>query len=729
MPESATTHPSFSELEALSRGKLDAPSAAALRSHLKTCEVCDEIASGLAIAGFLEREGAAPVAPMPGPTLSPEPSTQETKDEKGFTIPSLPPGLAQHAQYDVLRELGRGGMGIVYLAHNTVMDRPEVLKVMNQRLLDRPGAIDRFLREIRSAARLNHKNIVSAYNALRLGDLIVLTMEYIEGENFLEVLKSKGTLPVAHASYYIQQAANGLQHAHENGMVHRDIKPQNLILSKEGKKHRVKILDFGLAKASGEGKMDTGLTGTGVMLGTPDYVAPEQIDEASAADIRADIYSLGCTFYHLLIGSPPFKANNLYHILHAHQAAEAPAVSALRPEVPVKLGQIIAKMMAKQPSQRFQTPEAVAQALMPFVKPPTTGTDPASLPQAALTKSDRMRPLPPPLPKSIELIAADQPIVVIPSSARPATKAASSRGWLIGAILVALGLAILSALLASGVLKVRTKDGSTIVVENLPDDAEVIVDGEKMTIHKVGDGKPIEVSVAAGKRQLEVKKGGYKIESRELTLSEGERRPITLRYEPPAKNLPQPGQDVTNSIGMKFKWIAPGTFMMGSPENEDQRQRDETQHRVTLTKGFWMAETPVTRAEFDLFVKATSYKTDSERADGSYYYNGKDWELSRSHSWRSPGFEQTNDHPVVCISWNDCIALCAWLTKKDEVGRHRLPTEAEREYACRAETTTPFYFGNTISADAANYDGNSVYGNGSKGPAQEYDTCEDLRGK
>ncbi len=177
----------------------------------------------------------------------------------GHLVENLPPGLADHPDYEIVRELGRGGMGVVYLAKNKLMGRLEVLKVVGGHLANKPAVLDRFLREIQSAARLQHKNIVSAYSALRVGESIILAMEYVEGDDLAKVVKSGGPLPVANACYYIYQAALGLQHAHERGMVHRDIKPANLILSSEGKKKVVKVLDFGLAKVTSEGEADSGL--------------------------------------------------------------------------------------------------------------------------------------------------------------------------------------------------------------------------------------------------------------------------------------------------------------------------------------------------------------------------------------------------------------------------------------------------------------------------------------
>src|SRR5262249_46469684 len=151
------------------------------------------------------------------------------------------------------------------------------LKVVSGHLINRRGVLDRFLGEIRNAARLHHINIVTAYAALRFGESLVLAMEYVEGLDLSRMVKARGPLPVANACNYVHQAALGLQHAHEHGMVHRDIKPSNLMLASRGNRPVVKVLDFGLAKVTSEGALEGGLTQEGQMLGTPDYIAPEQI--------------------------------------------------------------------------------------------------------------------------------------------------------------------------------------------------------------------------------------------------------------------------------------------------------------------------------------------------------------------------------------------------------------------------------------------------------------------
>ena len=294
----------------------------------------------------------------------------------------LPPELVNHPDYEIIRELGQGGMGVVFLAHNRIMGRDEVLKVIGPDIVESPGVFDRFLREIRAVGRLQHPNIVTAHSAFRCGESRVFAMEYVEGLDLARLVRAKGPVPVGHACYFVHQVALGLQHAHEAGMVHRDIKPGNLMLTHKRGKALIKVLDFGLAKAVREQNVVTpvpfrtkpaasasaGLTLPGEMLGTPDFIAPEQIADSQSADIRADIYSLGCTLYFLLCGRPPFPSSSMRDTLRAHRSTEAPPLNLVRPEVPAELAAVVSKMMAKEPALRFQTPNDVAVALAPFYK-------------------------------------------------------------------------------------------------------------------------------------------------------------------------------------------------------------------------------------------------------------------------------------------------------------------------------------------------------------------------
>ena len=366
-------HPTDQTLQAYGLGNLDDLLVDVVSKHLDSCPDCRGRVAELSSDSFLGklREGWGQPQST-GPVVSSTGGPSRSAAGPSLVAPplseTLPPGLADHPDYEILRELGRGGMGVVYLAQNKLMGRHEVLKVVGSHLVNRPEVMDRFLNEIRNAARLHHPNIVTAYSAFRLGDSLGLAMEYVEGLDLERMVKTKGPLPVVHACFFIHQAALGLQHAHEQGMVHRDIKPGNLMLVRLGNRSVVKILDFGLAKVRRERPADGTLTAAGQLLGTPDFIAPEQIRDARQADIRADIYSLGCTLYYLLTGHPPFQATTLYEIYQAHHSMDAPLLNLVRTDVPMELAVLVATMMAKQPESRFQTPREVAQALVPFLK-------------------------------------------------------------------------------------------------------------------------------------------------------------------------------------------------------------------------------------------------------------------------------------------------------------------------------------------------------------------------
>ena len=230
-----------------------------------------------------------------------------------------------------------------------------------------------------AAARLHHPNIVTAHDADQAGGLHFLVMEYVEGQTLAEYLAAYGPPPWGHTCEYVRQAALGLQHACEQGMVHRDVKPHNLMLTPEGE---VKILDFGLARLGGfaeepvapatesaappAGATTGPLTTTGTVIGSCDYMAPEQAGDAHRADIRADIYSLGCTLYHLLSGRPPFPGGTSWDKLARHAGEEPEPLNRLRPDLPPGLSAVVRKMTAKAAADRYQTPAEAAAALAPF---------------------------------------------------------------------------------------------------------------------------------------------------------------------------------------------------------------------------------------------------------------------------------------------------------------------------------------------------------------------------
>jgi serine/threonine protein kinase len=500
MNASQSLHPTDHALRAYGLGNLDAAAAESIDNHLESCSDCQRRVAELSSDRFLERLRKAQVPPVsPGPITSS--TTRRSMLDTGAAgsarpppARTLPPGLADHPDYEITRELGRGGMGVVYLAQNKLMGRTEVLKVVGSHLINRSGVADRFLAEIRNAARLHHPNIVTAYAALRIGESLVLAMQYVEGLDLAKVVQGRGSLPVAQACNYVHQAALGLQHAHEHGMVHRDIKPSNLMLTRDGNRALIKVLDFGLAKVESEGAVDGGLTREGQMLGTPDYIAPEQIIDSRRADIRADVYSLGCTLYHLLTGGPPFRGTSLFDILEAHHSMEAMQLNLARPEVPLELAALVAKMMAKEPKRRFQEPKEVAFALTRFFKKgnpafqsaetevshggqlcsglPVTGValaptqsltndaGPIAQQQSVAMPSARETKWQPP----IDLREPDRTRAGTPAIART-----WGPPWLGPSVIVGVLMLGLIAAWLGGVFKVKTRDG-VIVLENVPEE-------------------------------------------------------------------------------------------------------------------------------------------------------------------------------------------------------------------------------------------------------------------
>lgn len=272
------------------------------------------------------------------------------------------------AKYKLLDKIGAGGMGTVYKAEHMQMGRIVALKLISKELLSQPDSVARFRREVHMAASLHHPNIVTAYDADEVRGRQFLVMEYVEGNNLNEWLKQHGRLPIDWASECMRQAAIGLEYAHRKGMVHRDIKPSNLLVMASGTTGVpvVKILDMGLARSAAEGLVGEEITQWDQVLGTPDYMAPEQADDSRTADIRADIYSLGCTFYKLLTGQVPFPGKTAIEKLKAAMSRPVPRVSTLRPEIPPGLDSIVARMMARDPAERFATPGEVAKALEPY---------------------------------------------------------------------------------------------------------------------------------------------------------------------------------------------------------------------------------------------------------------------------------------------------------------------------------------------------------------------------
>jgi serine/threonine protein kinase len=358
-------HPNREQLTAFMWGQLGEADHTEIADHIEGCDACCLALREIPDDAFLAHVRAANTPTNAGD----EPAPTLSRDQR------VPKELIEHPRYKVGRFLGAGGMGAVYQAEHRLMDRVVALKILHRDLAQHPRVVDRFRQEVKAAARLSHPNIVTAYDAEQAGDVHFLVMEYVDGVSLAHFIAKKGPLEISTACNFARQAARGLQHAFETGMVHRDIKPHNLMLTRKG---QIKILDFGLARLASETRADLGLpelpdrpglTKLGDILGTPDYMAPEQVVNSSQADIRADIFGLGCTLYYLLVGRSPFAKDFARAALVSKKYRPPRPITELRDDLPAELVAVLNKMLAKDVGQRYQTPAEVVKALTPFIKP------------------------------------------------------------------------------------------------------------------------------------------------------------------------------------------------------------------------------------------------------------------------------------------------------------------------------------------------------------------------
>ena len=257
-------------------------------------------------------------------------------------------------KYRVLAHLASGGMGAVYKARDEELGRLVALKILVRSLAEKPERVDRFRREARHAARLHHENIVTIYEFGEFEDLHFLALEFVDGVDLLHYIGQKGRIDTEEARLIVTQAACALEHSYEQGIIHRDIKPSNFLITRRRGELLVKLTDLGIARDV-EPDDSARMTGAGMIMGTIDYLAPEQARDSSTADIRSDIYSLGCTLHEMLAGKPPFQGN-VTELVYKHSEELPPEITKLCPDVPAGLAYILRKMMAKKPDDRYQNP-------------------------------------------------------------------------------------------------------------------------------------------------------------------------------------------------------------------------------------------------------------------------------------------------------------------------------------------------------------------------------------
>jgi serine/threonine protein kinase/Leucine-rich repeat (LRR) protein len=444
--------------------------------------------------------------------------------------------------YTIIDKIGAGGMGQVFKALHRRMDRVVAIKMLPTAMMKDAAAAARFEREVRAAAKLNHSNIVTAYDADQANGVHFLVMEYVEGKDLSVLVKKDGPFPVAKSVKYVLQAARGLEFAHGEGVVHRDIKPANLLLDKKGV---VKILDMGLARidVGGDVAAQAELTGTGAVMGTVDYMAPEQGTSTKTADARADIYSLGCTLHFLLIGKPTYSGETVPARIVAHHNQPIPDLCRLRDEVPEAVQTIFRKMVAKKIEDRYQSMSEVIADLENYSSGQSgssgilqSGLSQPALPGSGVTQFDDsamtfLKSIP--LQQSHPTRTTHKPA---PTKADKSDPAKGSKGGKGNKKIVygAIGAAVLGLAIVAGIIFSRGSKADNLVIEVNEANALVTVANEQgqVELTQTTGPAPISVDVEPGQHQLKVQKSGFQLLAKDFTVADEGTTTLKARMVP-----------------------------------------------------------------------------------------------------------------------------------------------------------------------------------------------------
>ncbi len=661
--------------------------------------------------------------------------------------------------YVILDKLGQGGMGMVLKAEHKRMKRVVAIKFLSPSVTKTPDAVRRFDREVEAAAKLDHVNIVAAYDADEVDRTHFLVMQYVDGRDLSALVKEEGRLSTQHALHCILQAARGLEYAHSRGVVHRDIKPANLLLDLEG---TVKILDMGLARLESADAEQDQLTGSGQIMGTIDYMAPEQALDPRRADVRADIYALGMTLWFLLTGRGAYQGDSVMAKLLAHRESPIPLLSAACPEAPPELDEIFARMVAKQPQDRYQAMTEVIAALEPLLQgspsaPSIAGAAgnesrsnfaPGPL---AHTSAEPGRRMPARKIQEIPLAATGfEPTVALqldqadtdpqtqvwlapaatggasesalPTSRKPRRRAAGvSRSRAI--LLSAVGGGTAFLLLAGIVFFVQTGAG-TIRVEINDPQIEVAIKGTEIVFRQAHQGTDVKLS--PGEKTLAVERGDFKFETDKLILKRGDEVIVHVELLAGEVQVRQ-GDKVIGQKMLPTPPIALAPFDYEVAERRQQAWADygglPAEKEIMLPGGekltlvlippgeFLMGSTEQEQAKFlkevadsdNWAVARIPLEGPQHRVRiAQPFYLGK-YEVTQAQ-WQSvmgdnpSEFKGDPTHPVEMVKWNDVQRFVVKLNENNSAKEltFALPTEAQWEYACRAGTTTPYYGGESV---------------------------------
>ncbi|TWU03168.1 serine/threonine-protein kinase [Neorhodopirellula pilleata] len=531
--------PNAEQLTDYSLGRLDDASCEYLDNHLSSCAACqtiltssnplaDTLVSQLrqgVRAGQFDRE---PELLEAIERLNELISCDQTLVGEYSVVVRCDDSVERIGPYRILSVLGKGGMGQVYLAEHSRLEMTVAVKVLADHLTGNSNAINRFDREMKAVGRLSHPNIVRATDAGEHDGKHYLAMEFVDGHDLSQILRACGRLRIGDACEAVRQAAVGIQHAHENGLIHRDLKPSNLMVTKKG---QIKILDLGLARLHSS---DTeGLTSDFQIMGTADYMAPEQALKALQVDSRVDVYSLGCTLYALLCGMPPFagaKYETSISKIMAHEHEQPVPLFLRRTDVPAELSAIVDRAMAKSPADRFATADDLATALLPFSRDSalaslvTSVTASQSLPGDT---SDIGR-------HSLATVTMASPLPTKPTIPAGPGK----RVW------VGLGLMLVGLMAAAAFVLHFSSGKGAIVVEIHGDQISAQIEGERLVIQDIAKENTYYLSIegdtslqplASGEYTIQVENEatGLRLETEEFTISRNSETVVRAFIQPP----------------------------------------------------------------------------------------------------------------------------------------------------------------------------------------------------
>jgi len=671
--------PSSEQLTDFLRRRLGERESHAVGSHVDSCPECQSRATSLSLA-------LPDTGPLPPPSVG--------ASQMSFELPAVGQTLGE---YRLLEKLGEGGMGAVFKALHLRLEKPVALKMLRKGMGEDAQMIDRFEREMKAVGRLNHPNIIQAYDAREIDGVRFLVTELVDGWDLENLLRQRGPFPPNIACALLRQAAAGLQAAHEHGLVHRDIKPSNLMLTHQG---QVKILDLGLARLQRAAESTSSLTSFGQVMGTADYMAPEQASDCHNVDIRADIYSLGCTLFRLVTGQVMFGgAQFRTHMekMVAHLTLPAPKLRSRRDDLPEALETLLERMLAKKPSDRFATPAELIGALAPLA----AGAD-----LVAWTEG-RASP---------ESTPAPRPQLIVDHGSRRAMwlaaivmllAVAGVAGWSVYHFQLIRGPQPVakrieappanetkaSVVPAKAVAEPPAKPTNTATTASLPPAAK--------TEPKTAQAKTEPPAQTTTPKPEAKTNPPAKTTPAETKPVETKTTPATQTTPTIAPATPQPasaaapldaaaakqhqeawskylgiGIEQQTPQGIKLQLIPPGEFVMGEADTTAAKKgsgaNETAPHRVRITKPFLLGSYEITRAQYESVAKRQPSQARGE---------GEPAKL-----------------PVDSVSWSAAVSFCETLNQQEPRDsrrrRYRLPTEAEWEYACRAGSADRWPLGN-----------------------------------